>query len=225
MRRTEGGEKMEKDKTSKIIAIIALLIAVVGLSVGFASFSTTLKISSSANVTPNSDTFKVVFSSNGTTLTEGKVTGVASSGATASDATINNALANPTISGLSATFTEPGQNVVYTFYAHNNGEYDAYLKSVTYENVVNEAKTKICTAESGTTEALVATACDAISVKVNVGSTNTTASKANITGHSLLKKAFEEVTVTIEYAADGGRADGDFSVAFGDISLVYSSVD
>ena len=216
---------MEKDKTSKVIAIIALLVAVVGLSVGFAAFSNTLTISTSANVTPNSDTFKVVFSSNGTTLTEDKVSGVASSGASATDATINNAASNPTITGLSATFTEPGQNVVYTFYAHNKGEYDAFLKSVTYANVTDETETKICTAGSKTTAALVATACEGISVKVNVGSTNTTASTANITGHSLLKKAFEAITVTIEYAADSGRADGDFSVAFGDISLVYSSVD
>ena len=216
---------MEKDRSSKVIAIAALLVAVVGLSVGFAAFSSTLTISSSANVTPNSDTFKVVFSSNGTTLTTEAVSGdVTGTGASATAATINNDT-NPTISGLAATFTEPGQKVVYTFYAHNSGEYDAFLKSVTYANVTGKNESRVCTAVSGTTEALVTRACDDISVKVNVGATNTTASKANITGHSLLKGAFEQVTVTIEYAADGDRADGDFSVAFGDVSLVYSSVD
>lgn len=217
---------MEKDRSSKVIAIAALLVAVIGLSVGFASFSSTLTISSSAHVTPNSDTFKVVFSSNGTTLTSETVNGdVTGSGASATAATINNSAANPTITGLAATFTEPGQKVVYTFYAHNSGEYDAFLKSVTYANVTDESTSRVCTAGVGTTEALVTSACDDISVKVNVGTTNTTASTADITGHSLLKGAFEEITVTIEYAADGDRADGDFSVAFGDISLVYSSVD
>lgn len=216
---------MEKDRSSKVIAVIALLVAVIGLSVGFASFSSTLTISSSANVTPNSDTFKVVFSSNGTTLTTEAVSGdVTGTGASATNAAINNDT-NPTISGLAATFTEPGQKVVYTFYAHNNGEYDAFLKSVTYANVTGKSESKVCTAGIGTTETLVTHACDDISVKVNVGTTNTTASTADITGHSLLKGAFEQVTVTIEYAADGDRADGDFSVAFGDISLVYSSVD
>ena len=216
---------MEKDRSSKVIAVVALLIAVIGLSVGFASFSSTLTISSSANVTPNSDTFKVVFSSNGTTLTTEAVSeDVTGTGASATNAAINNDT-NPTISGLAATFTEPGQKVVYTFYAHNNGEYDAFLKSVTYANVTGKSESKVCTAGIGTTETLVTKACDDISVKVNVGTTNTTASTADITGHSLLKGAFEQVTVTIEYAADGDRADGDFSVAFGDISLVYSSVD
>lgn len=217
---------MEKDRSSKVIAIVALLLAVVGLSVGFAAFSSTLKISSSANVTPNSDTFKVVFSSNGTALTTEKVSGdVTGTGASATKATINNDAANPTITGLSATFTEPGQKVVYTFYAHNNGEYDAFLKSVTYANVTGESSSKVCTAGNGTTGALVTSACDDISVKVNVGTTQTTGSTAAITGHSLSKGAFEQVTVTIEYVADGARADGDFSVAFGDVSLVYSSVD
>lgn len=216
---------MEKDRSSKVIAVVALLVAVIGLSVGFASFSSTLTISSSANVTPNSDTFKVVFSSNGTILTTEAVIGdVTGTGASATNATINNDT-NPTISGLAANFTEPGQKVVYTFYAHNSGEYDAFLKSVTYANVTGKSESKVCTAGSGTTETLVTNACDDISVKVNVGTTNTTASTADITGHSLLKGAFEQVTVTIEYAADGDRADGDFSVAFGDISLVYSSVD
>ena len=216
---------MEKDRSSKVIAVVALLVAVIGLSVGFASFSSTLTISSSANVTPNSDTFKVVFSSNGTILTTEAVIGdVTGTGASATNATINNDT-NPTISGLAANFTEPGQKVVYTFYAHNSGEYDAFLKSVTYANVTGKSESKVCTAGSGTTETLVTNACDDISVKVNVGTTNTTASTADITGHSLLKGAFEQVTVTIEYAADGDRADGDFSVSFGDISLVYSSVD
>ena len=216
---------MEKDRSSKVIAIVALLVAVVGLSVGFAAFSSTLTISSSANVTPNSDTFKVVFSSNDTTLTTEAVNGnVTGTGASATAATINNDT-NPTISGLAATFTEPGQKVVYTFYAHNSGEYEAFLKSVTYANVTGKSESRVCTPGRDTTAALVTNACDDISVKVNVGTTNTTASTADITGHSLAKKAFEPVTVTIEYASNGDRADGDFSVAFGDISLVYSSVD
>lgn len=216
---------MEKDRSSKVIAIVALLVAVVGLSVGFAAFSSTLTISSSANVTPNSDTFKVVFSSNDTTLTTEAVNGnVTGTGASATAATINNDT-NPTISGLAATFTEPGQKVVYTFYAHNSGEYEAFLKSVTYANVTGKSESRECTPGRDTTAALVTNACDDISVKVNVGTTNTTASTADITKHKLAKKAFEPVTVTIEYASNGDRADGDFSVAFGDVSLVYSSVD
>ena len=37
--------------------------------------------------------------------------------------------------------------------------------------------------------------------------------------------SYEEVVVTIKYADGATRADGDFSVAFGDITLTYGSVD
>ena len=50
---------MEKDRSTKIIAIAALLIGIVGLSLGFAAFSNTLTISSSAEVTPDQSAFNV----------------------------------------------------------------------------------------------------------------------------------------------------------------------
>ena len=49
---------------------------------------------------------------------------------TAEDATIDNS-GDPTITGLKANFTEPGQKVEYVFYSHNAGEYDAFLNSGT----------------------------------------------------------------------------------------------
>ena len=69
-------------------------------------------------------------------------------------------------------------------------------------------------------------ACNDIIVKVKVGAENETDTDVNnIVNHSLGINAFEPVTVTIEYRANGAVADGVFSVAFGDITLDYSSVD
>lgn len=51
---------MEKDRRIKILSIVALVLAITGMSLGFAAFTSTLTISSSATVTPNSDDFKIV---------------------------------------------------------------------------------------------------------------------------------------------------------------------
>ena len=51
---------MRKNQKQKIMAIVALCISVLGLTLGFAAFSNTLTISSSATVTPDSKDFKLV---------------------------------------------------------------------------------------------------------------------------------------------------------------------
>ena len=217
---------MEKNRNVQVIAIIALVVGIFGLSIGFAAFSSVLNIQSSANVKPDSSTLNVDFSSSIDSVTVAEITPTATPNSIATtNATIDNS-ADPTISNLSATFTEPGQSVVYKFYAYNAGELNAYLKSIVYANAAGSNATKVCTAKEGTTDALVQKACENILVKVKVGNELETATgKASITGHSLAKKTGEMVTVTLEYAAGAERTDGDFSVAFGNITLNYSSAD
>ena len=50
---------MEKRRKIQILSIVALMFAIVGMSVGFAAFSATLNISSSATVTPSSGDLKI----------------------------------------------------------------------------------------------------------------------------------------------------------------------
>lgn len=217
---------MEKNKTGQIVSLLALVIGVVSLSIGFSAFSNVLKIESGATVSPSADTLNVDFSSSETeVVTNEIVPTLTPSLLTATNATIDNTN-NPTLKNLSVTFTEPGQKAVYSFYAVNAGELDAYLKSIVYANVDGNSSSKICTAKEGTTDALVQKACDGIFVKIKVGNeAEISSGTANISNHSLLKNAGEKVIITIEYSADAGRADGDFTVAFGDITLNYSSVD
>lgn len=215
---------MEKRRYSKIIAVVALVLAVVGLTLGFAAFSNTLTISSSAAVNPSAETFKVQFSSSESALETNGVTGVATGGATAGTATVT----GTTVSNLTAGFTAPGQTVSYTFYTHNTGEYEAFLNSITFANVTDQNAAKICAAvdTTKTTASLVSAACEDISVSVTAGATTADGSLADISGHSLVAKTGKEtVTVTITYAANGDRADGDFNVSFGDVSLVYDTAD
>ena len=218
-----------RNNSSKVIAIAALIIAIVGLSIGFAAFSNTLKISSSAEVKPDESNFDINFSSVNTEEKDGTVKATANvtdEKVGGDDATIDNTAA-PTITGLHAKFTEPGQEVTYSFYAHNNGKLDGYLKSVTFANAAGATnnETKICTAVTGTRQDLVDEACKGISISVKVDTTTFTGSQAGIASHLLEVGQYEPVVVTIKYAEGSGVADGDFDVAFGDITLMYNSND
>ena len=207
---------MNDTKSYKIISIVALLIGIIGVTLGYAAFSNTLTISSSAEVNPDPSTFNVDFSSSNSAVQANPITPTLSAvvtNFTATNATIDNT-SDPTISNLSATFTAPGQSVTYSFYAYNAGEYIAYLDSIVFSG------NKTCTAQTGTTQALVNTACNGISLSVQVGSeAATTTSVASVSGHSLGINAAEQIFVTISYAAGSGVADGDFDVTLPDINL------
>ena len=217
---------MEYNKTYKIIAVIALILGVVGVTLGYAAFSSTLKIESSAEVVPNGSNFNVDFSSSSSSVVANDITPQLSANATgfsATDATINNS-SDPVISNLHATFTEPGQSVTYTFYAYNAGQYLAYLNSIVFTG------SKTCTARSNTNQGLVDIACTGISLSVSVANATdtinaTTTSIASITGHSIAIGAADTVTVVITYASGSGRADGDFDVTLPDITLTYNPID
>ena len=214
------------ERSSRVNAVVALCVGVVGLTLGFAAFSNSLTISSSASVTPDASTFNVDFSSSKDSVVAGTVSPVTNPGTVVgTEATIDNTTA-PTISNLSATFTKPGDSVTYTFYARNAGEYEAFLKSINFNNVASGSTTKKCTAGVGTTDTLVQAACESITLSVKVGSESAvTGTTADISGHSLAKNSSETIVVKIEYTAGGALADGDFTVEFGDVSLTYSSVD
>ena len=224
---------MDKNRNGYTLSIIALVVAVIGIAVGYSAFSTALRIESTATVTPSEETFKVVFSDSKNEITTNDITPVKSAETiNATKAKINNA-SDPTISNLSAVFTEPGQEVSYTFYVHNVGQYNAFLKSIIYGNSSEGTSPKVCkaiTSEGGATNELVQSACEGVTLETKVGQDiTTTGSLTNITGKQLSKNNTdgnnEVVTITIRYASDAERADGDFTISFGDITLDYNSFD
>lgn len=234
---------MEKDRSSKIIAVIALLIAVMGVSVGFAAFSNTLTIKPSAEVKTRGDLFNIDFSSSDTVFAAEDVPGTAeiTNGATltgeqlptASNAHIDNS-ADPVITNLHAVFTAPGQKVTYRFAAANVGQIDGFLRRVEFKNVTGQSEKKICKAkpvaegQNPASAASVADACEQISITIKVGTSDELADdNVDFKNHALTVGAFEAIVVTIEYADTEGvqPADGDFDVEFGDIMLTYESVD
>ena len=214
---------MARDNNKKIIMIIAL-IAVISISIGFAAYTASLTIKSTATVTPDSSAFKIVFSTSPNELKEGTVS-VNSIPTTleASDAIINNSINSyPMITDMDVVFTQPGQYVTYEFYAINKGKYDAYLTSIVLENL-DSGKYQECIAGEGATQESADSACYSMRVTVTVGNESVTSTKTGIKNHKLQIDESEKVTVKIEYLSTGTIADGPVEVNFGDIYLSYGT--
>lgn len=220
--------KYYSKSNKKEIALVALLVAIVGMSIGFAAFSTTLNISSSASVSPSSNSFKIVLCDNNVLnycddyLSEYVLSGKEFNGARDIDGFVSEKYA-----GFKVAFTSNNQSVTYGFYAQNVGEYDAYLSSIYFEPL-SDGSYKRCSAsttdETKATDSLVQSACNGIKEKIIIdGSTYNIGD--NISGHKLTKGESEYIQVVIEYEDGAQLADGPFNVEFGNLRVDYSTVD
>ena len=223
---------MEKQRNIKILSIIALVIAITGMSLGFAAFSTTLNISSSASVSPNSDDFKVMFCDftnvsycNSNLEWSFLDSYLVSDGASANGGAM---FSTDDVDDIGGTFTAPNQKVVYKIYIHNVGEYDAYLRGITFTPLDNGSYKKCSATTSDSTKAtdsLVQAACDGIKVSVSIGGKDYELGNDTISDHLLAKGTYEEVFFTVEYLSGAALADGPFKVDMSSFKLNYSTVD
>ncbi len=230
---------MEKNRHTKMISLVAMIIAVVGLTIAYAAFTKSLNITfGTTTVNGNSANFSVKLSTAATGLDSGSLTPVVSDGVTGTKAT----LGSTSITNLGATFPATGGTATYTFYAVNDGAFTAYLNSITVANVASASYAITCSASAGTSAAMVATACANVSMTItaDVDSTSaltTTATSAKtgaasslttINGHSIAtttanpRKSHKFI---IQLKATSTAVDGDFTVKFGNVTLDYSTQD
>ena len=216
------------NKSAKIISVVALIIAIISVSLGFAAFASTLKIKPILIVEPKSELFDIGFknpegdSNTITPETEGEPK------PSGSVATFDNSdIHNPTLKNLHADFTKPGQKVIYKLKISNNGAYDAYLNSILYSIIKDNDSSKVCTAKSSSNQASVDEVCDGIVLSIKIGDNDTVSSTtfANDLKNNVLSiDSSIDIIVTIEYKKDAKIPSGEFSVTFGDLVLSYSSV-
>ena len=222
---------MEKQRNIKILSIVALVLAIAGMSLGFAAFSATLNISSATSVSPNSSDFNVVFCNESILgYCEDKYWNyfIACSPSGGAECNSSATIDDLHLTDLTAKFTEPNQKVNYMFDVQNLGQYDAYLRGVTYNPLDNGSYIK-CTASTNdsttATDSLVRAACEGIKVTVKVGGIIYDLGTTNISGHKLSKQTTEEVNFIIEYESGSPLADGPFNVEIADIKFDYSTMD
>lgn len=113
-----------ENKTVKTLAIAALVVAVGGLTLGYAALSQVLNINTTAKVQSLKSSWNVKFVAN--TKADPEATGNAAAGtATLTDTTV-------TLNDVK--LVAPGDTVTYLFDVTNAGEIDAKLSSISMKN-------------------------------------------------------------------------------------------
>ena len=194
---------MEKDRGFKIIAIAALLLSVIGLSIAYAGYTATLTVEGTATA---ASAWKVIWKD----LDAGTATGYAS----VEDSTLAiDTTSKQAISGFIGTLKAPGDTIVYTWKAANEGEINANLTGVTLGTIsCAPAATNGSTAQEATD------LCAKISVAFTYDGQAVTAS----TNGLLAKETTKPVTMTLTYAAgDAVELSGDVAITLGKTSFTY----
>ena len=162
---------MERDRKGRIIAVASMLIAVIVLTIAYAVFSKSLNIQNiSATVKANQANFSVKFSKSNTKVDASDISPILSSASgTGSNIKIDNSGTSAKLTNIGANFTSLGYNgrVYYSLYAINDGEYDAYFKSIKIANVTGYDKPIVCIPNEGTSKTLVDNACKYLEVRVS----------------------------------------------------------
>lgn len=234
---------MRRNKKTKIIVIVALVLAIVTMSAGLAAFSSVLTISSRATVTPNVN-FKMkvygILNPDAESLTEAVIdenrSVFAGSGdnVTGTDAIIDNE--NFTISNLSVEATSPGSLGAYAFEVVNEGDLDAFVnldKFIIVDGKVDSAVlNQTCTAIGDTSQSLVDENCNDIGFVTFVGKLDSTGFNLEKITESELDNGYYKITpgmiLYIQFMfiygdVDVTLADGPFRIDFEDIKFDFVS--
>ena len=240
---------MEKKNGGKILTVIALVIAVVGLSLGFAAYSTSLQISSVADVGANNN-WNVGFSTDNTNIanvsTATALTGKDEENANDGSVDVTKYTINQTANSNATLETKTGSQVTYTLSILNKGSLTAYGDSLTFathpvtcSNVSSSSSTVIeGTADAGTTltggntRTITQEECEAMfGVSLSIDGTEYVAGEsttgfasstipANGSVPAILKIWYKGDTAANTAAA---KLDGDIIVTAGTITTVYKS--
>ena len=218
---------MEKNN-GKIIAVVALVIAVVSLSVGFAAFSATLTIENiSATATSATDTFAT-----GVQYT-GNQTVVCYEGDTSTELTetyAGGSATNQTWTGVNVPLTPTVREVTCKAEITNASTYLAKLRQISIADYVTCASTG-----SGDTAASnEAEVCATVTATVSIAgdsttfttSTAATPNKAAYTGASstiAANNGTAVVSLKLAYSSSINAPDGDLAITVPTISLLYKT--
>lgn len=237
-----------KNNKGRIIIVIALVIAVVGLSLGFAAFATRLTIGTSANVNTGSSNWNVGFSTDGSTIADVSTASTKAANEQGNPGEIDVTKYTITQKTNATLSTTEGSSVSYNLNIINRGSLTAYLDSVNFANntiscscasagseSVVEGTSSAGTSTNGGNSSTISNADCAkmFGVTLSIDGTNYTSTASNPSGTipaiNGTTPGSVPVVLTVAYKgtedADAVAAtlDGNIVVTIGSISVVYTS--
>lgn len=213
----------------KVIAVVALILAVVALSVGFASFSATLSIQNAqATIQPDTVTLNVHYKS-GTLNCTGTGTATATAGSLSGSPAV-------TWQDVSASL-KIGEVVTCNATIQNESAYEVFLKSITFPASGSKL---VCSSSNANIQNMTA-ACDALSVSIKPAAswvassapeatvtdatTNNPTPATGITGVSIPAGSEKVVQMIITYdnTVATAVADDTFTVTIPTVNLSFDT--
>ncbi len=241
---------MERQRKYKMFSIIALMFAVVALSVGFAAFQKIMNISSSATVSiPSDNNLKLtLYGVNNYGGKEGLIQNKIDYSQLSKEisyswdtnltefndkyyATIDNS--NLSISIETLNFTQPNEDHTFLFLLKNDSDYGVYV-SLSDESMTSSSKDiyniywrPTCTAQFDTTQKLVDGACEYILLALDaIEYTGNRVTNEFYSGQYKLP-AGQYMTLSLfgiySWIGENYRADGPFNVDFEPVKLEFST--
>ena len=202
---------MKDERFFKVGVLIALVVSILSLTIGYALYNETLTISGTINAAGTASTWDVHFEgTNGSTTTLTAPT-LAGSATVATQPT----LAATSISGFKVNFFAPGDSVTYNFQVANDGDLDAVLTTATIGSIS-------CAPATGSTasQTEATSLCGQLTYALTYadGSAITTGATSKITASGT--KAMK-LSVTWN-STSTLRISDDITVSIGTTTLVYT---
>lgn len=217
-----------ENKSGKIIAIVALAVAVVALSVGFAAFADTLTIDGNATARAKGNAFDDTNGLNYKTAT-GKCyltsdnNKTALAGTNAGNLVSGGGAGIDEWNGISVDLGNDAKDVTCEAVVENKSAYTAYITELS----TNAGLSCSSTGSNHTTNETNVCSATTVTVSINDGSHTDTATITNAAATSATKTVEiapnGEATVTVRINYAGANTDEDTTITIPTISHKYSS--
>lgn len=196
-----------KDRSFKMVAMMALIFTLSCLAVAYAAFSTTLRVFGNVTAKSTSDSWNVRFEQ----LSAPTLTGLA-------EVETAPVLTATQVSGFNVNFYAPGDSVEYSWQVTNNGQLDAVLTTKSIGTL-----TCAPAASSNATQEEANSLCNDLTISLSGQNVGDVLDGGNVSARMPSPNNYSYYTLTVVWKANSTvTLSGDVTVSVGESTFVYT---